>query len=428
MTSTQIMGIILVFAAHVFWLSNLSENRFGKLKTGLIYIGLLILATAVCIIFGTVMALDIDSAAFFAFVTTCILFFVGYLLLSKGMFLKKLFLFITYSTFFCIIHNSAYLIVGTLLDDSSQVYNIAAIVIRLLLQFVGLIFYICFIKGKVQNIATYEEKQWLPICVASILFFFLHVSWTVLFTNVWNYTSTDKAIFVLLFIVTIGLYVVIFYTIYCMNMVSEVSLIKQQRKYLQEQVKSYEASETVNSRLRHDMRHHLLSIAAFVKEGNQQAAMDYIQAYDHKILNLAPIRCSRNQAVNSVLCAYNAKFLEKGVPLEVHCQIPENISIQDVDLISLLGNLLENALHGCEDCEGIQKTEIFLHEQTEKLIVVCENTCSPALELEGDLPKQKGIGVSSMLAVCDKYDGHLGYSVKNGICSVCAVLKIAISD
>ena len=137
---------------------------------------------------------------------------------------------------------------------------------------------------------------------------------------------------------------------------------------------------------RHDMRHHLLSIAAFVKEGNQQAAMDYIQAYDHKILDLAPMRCSKNRAVNSVLCAYNAKFQEKRIPLEIHCQVPENISIQDVDMISLLGNLLENALHGCEGCEGTQKAEIFLHEQKKKLIVVCENTCSPALELEGEYP------------------------------------------
>lgn len=428
MTSTQIMGTILVFVAHVFWLSNLSENKFDKLKTGLIYFGLLILATAICVIYGTVMALDIDSAAFFAFVTTCILFFVSYLLLSKGLFLKKMFLFITYSTFFCIIHNSAYLITGILLDNSSPMYNITAIFIRLLLQFVGLIFYLCFIKEKVGNIAAYEEKQWLPICLASILFFCLHVAWTVLFTNAWNYTSTDKMIFILLFVVTIGLYVVIFYTMYCMNMVSEVSLIKQQRKYLQEQIKSYEASETVNSRLRHDMRHHLLSIAAFVKEGNQQAAMDYIQEYDHKILDLAPMRCSKNRAVNSVLCAYNAKFQEKRIPLEIHCQVPENISIQDVDMISLLGNLLENALHGCEGCEGTQKAEIFLHEQKEKLIVVCENTCSPALELEGELPKQKGIGVSSMLAVCNKYDGHLGYSVEEGVCSVCAVLKLSAID
>lgn len=99
-----------------------------------------------------------------------------------------------------------------------------------------------------------------------------------------------------------------------------------------------------------------------------------------------------------------------------------------MDLISLLGNLLENALHGCEVCEGTKKAEIFLNEQNEKLIVVCENTCSPALELEGELPKHKGIGISSMLAVCNKYDGHLGYSVENGVCSACAVLKLSTND
>lgn len=423
MTSVQVVGTILVFIAHVFWLSNLSENKFSKRKTVLIYIGLLILSTTICILLGTMMALDFDGAVSFMFIITCALFFASYLYLSKDIFLKKLFLFITYVNFFCIVQNAAYLIAGLLLDDNNPVYNIVAISTRCILQFGGLFFYLYFLKNRIKGLATNEQKQWLPICIAGVLFAFLHMSWTVLLTNAWKYTSTDTVIFLVLFVVTIGLYIMIFYTIHCMNIVSEVNMVKQQRKYLQEQIESYEASEAVNSRLRHDMRHHLLSIAAFVQEGDQQAAMDYIHEYDHKILNVAPMRCSKNRAVNSVLCAYDAKFREKQIPLEIHCQVSEDISVEDIDLISLLGNLLENALNGSELCQGEQKTKIYLNEQNEKLIVVCENTCIPTLELEGDLPKHKGIGVSSMLAVCSKYDGHLGYSLNGGICSVCAVLK-----
>ncbi len=55
--------------------------------------------------------------------------------------------------------------------------------------------------------------------------------------------------------------------------------------------------------------------------------------------------------------------------------------------------------------------------------------CSPGIAGNGrELPKHKGIGISSMLAVCNKYDGHLGYSVENGVCSACAVLKLSTND
>ena len=100
-------------------------------------------------------------------------------------------------------------------------------------------------------------------------------------------------------------------------------------------------------------------------------------------------------------------------------------SVRDIDLIALLGNLLENALHGCQK-SGKENTYIKIqtHLKNKKFVIICDNICSDNLELADGLPAGKGIGISSILTACQKYDGNLNYRVEDGICSVCAVLNL----
>lgn len=99
--------------------------------------------------------------------------------------------------------------------------------------------------------------------------------------------------------------------------------------------------------------------------------------------------------------------------------------MREIDIIALLGNLLENALHGCLK-SGKEKSCIEIHIRVKggRLMIVCDNTCSDDLELSDGLPVGKSIGISSILAVCRKYSGNLDYQIENGVCSVCAVLII----
>ena len=118
-------------------------------------------------------------------------------------------------------------------------------------------------------------------------------------------------------------------------------------------------------------------------------------------------------------------FDENNIEFNVKCQIDENIKIKDIDLVSLLGNLLENALNACVKSDNeLKKVEIYITVNNNKLIIICENTCDYDLELIENVPKNKGIGISSILSVCEIYKGKLSYSLKNEICSVCVTLSL----
>ena len=213
--------------------------------------------------------------------------------------------------------------------------------------------------------------------------FCLHSVWLAVGTNVWNYHTYDVVIFLLLLVVTVGLYVVIIYTINYMNVCAENDQVRLHSKFLLEQIQNYEKSEEKNSQFRHDVRHHLLHMATLIDAGNPKAALDYIEEYDKAVLSLSRKRYCANAVINNILSSYAARFQERKILFSAKCLVNEELKMKDIDLVSMLGNLL---------VDGI--------------------------------PKNKGIGILSILNVCEIYHGQISYRVVNGICSVCIAFPL----
>ena len=134
---------------------------------------------------------------------------------------------------------------------------------------------------------------------------------------------------------------------------------------------------------------------------------------------------SVNRTINGILSVYAGKAEENGIDFSVRCNAARELGVREIDLIAFLGNLLENALHGCQESGKENKSiEIHIRLQNKRLIILCNNTCSDDLELADGLPAKKSIGISSILSVCRKYDGNLDYRKENETCSACAVLNL----
>ena len=151
----------------------------------------------------------------------------------------------------------------------------------------------------------------------------------------------------------------------------------------------------------------------------------YFGEYRNEISEAAVRQYSVNKTVNNILSVYAGKAGEAGIDYLVRCNVPKELKVREIDLIALLGNLLENALHGCQESGKENKSiEIHIRLQNSRLIILCNNTCSDNLKLSGGLPVEKSIGISSLLSVCRKYGGNLDYKIENESCSVCAVLNL----
>ena len=332
----NMIGLSLIFFAHSLWCLNLYDNKFSKGLSECIYFSIAVLSTFLSICFCIIYDGNINQEVARVFLAAFVIVSAAFFSLSNGYFFKKLFLIFTYYIFFCITHNLSYLIASCFASPTEPLYYWVGITIRSAIHFGALIPYVFWMKERILKVRVYDKKQWIPLCAVSILFFCLHSVWLAVGTNVWNYHTYDVVIFLLLLVVTFGLYVIIIYTINYMNACAENDQVKLHSKFLLDQIQNYERSEEKNSQFRHDVRHHLLHMANLIDAGNPKAALDYIEEYDKVVLSLSQKRYCTNAVINNLLSSYGARFQERNIAFSVKCQVNEKLKMKDIDLVSML--------------------------------------------------------------------------------------------
>lgn len=353
------------------------------------------------------------------------LLFLYFCIVSKDGFPKKSFLFLTYYCLFSVSDNMMKLVVRLFLPQISEMAGYyVAIVLRNIVLLLVLALYKKYVAATLSFLMD-SGKKWWNLALVALLFYASQVVVTVL-----NAANAMSDVYLLLTFTVISflmcaVYGVIFRNINYMKKESEAALVYQNAEYLSNRMSSLQNAVEANRRFRHDIRHHLDVIVEYAKAGDTSAILAYIGEYRNEISEAAVKQYSLNRTVDSILSVYADKAGEGGVSFSVRCNVPEKLSMREIDLIALLGNLLENALHGCQESGKENKSiEIYIRRQNNRLVIVCNNSCSDKLKLVDGLPAGKSIGISSILSVCQKYDGNLDYRIENDVVSACAVLNL----
>ncbi|TGY97465.1 GHKL domain-containing protein [Petralouisia muris] len=418
----QIPGLILTALCHVFVICHLSELKYSK-KRFTLY-GCMYAAGFVSIgIYGYAAG---GAIGIFAYSGIVICTFLFSCMVSWGCFAKKCFLFITYFCLFSVLDNVLKMMIKLFCPRiSAPAGYYAAIVLRS----ASLLLILALYKKSGEEILHFpgdgSNRRWWNLALVALLFYLLQASLSVLnvkdvISDVW----LMSALFVINFIMYAA-YWLVFSNINYMKKAKEAALVRQNAEYLSARLSAQQKAEETHRRLRHDIRHHLETIAEYAKTGDTPAILEYIREYSIEVSETAVRQYSVNRTIDSILSVYAGKAKESGIAFLVKCNVPAELAVRDIDLIALLGNLFENALHGCQK-SGKENLyiEIYIRLQNSRLTIVCDNICPDGLELSGSLPAGKSIGISSIFDVCRKYGGNLEYKVEHGICSACAVLNL----
>ena len=95
------------------------------------------------------------------------------------------------------------------------------------------------------------------------------------------------------------------------------------------------------------------------------------------------------------------------------------IAVRNIDMVAVLANVVENAIHGCIRSERIEK-EIGLSivQKGNKIVIRCKNTCGEKVEFQDGIPVSpsgRGIGISSIRKVVSDYNGEMHFSMADGM-------------
>lgn len=126
----------------------------------------------------------------------------------------------------------------------------------------------------------------------------------------------------------------------------------------------------------------------------------------------------QNYALNSLLNYYQQAAQNQQIKTHWKIQLPYKIPVGDVDLCTLVGNLLENVIKGCNtvtDSPKYHDLSVSVEKEKNLYIVSTNNFDGKINKRNGQyLPVYKqggsGIGLSSIETIAEKYHGFARFS------------------
>ncbi|MBD5144706.1 MAG: sensor histidine kinase [Ruminococcus sp.] len=421
---TALIGLFTIFFWHILFMSKLGEPIYPSKKMTAIWS----VCMAVLLITGYILmyTVGMSMGAPILTVAAMIVLLVVFFKVCSDPVPKKVFIVVTYYNFFFMILQSGFILSSIVYEPDSEPYQILAIIIRNVIQLVSFILYFKYIDPKLRTVKVRQNSEWWYLSVISALFTLIYITQAMIANKVWLLPASYTPVLFAFFIQGITTFLAVFRTISYMDRNAEASLMEQNTKFLSEQIDRLMQSEENNRKLRHDMRHYVSNTSELLKSGDVEGALRYLNDWDDELSEAAVKQYCSNRTINNILSVYERKTDASNIEYICKASAAAELPVKDVHLVAILANLLENALNGCKELEAFRlpKIEIHIHEKDSNLLIVCRNTCADDLEISDDLPKKRGIGISSIISACGHYNGKVDYTVKDGVCSVYAVLEI----
>lgn len=215
----------------------------------------------------------------------------------------------------------------------------------------------------------------------------------------------------------------------------EMTAIGRQLELQRLQYRKMAENDAAVKAQRHDLRHQLTVIAELNERGNTQKLRAYIDELTNKIPPDKGISLCENYAVNAVATYYYSIAQSKGIDISIMLAIAEdNGCVQDSDLCIIVGNLLENAIEACERIkEGKRFIKMNSRLKYNTLTITADNSFDGNYETEDSLflsakRDGKGTGLSSILAVAQKYGGAAKFEPGGNVFLSSVYIKLNNND
>ncbi len=196
----------------------------------------------------------------------------------------------------------------------------------------------------------------------------------------------------------------------------QLMIDKRRSEYNQQYAETVKEQYNQTRRLRHDLKQYAGTVLALLNDGKIDKAREIAEEQCESLSKIETVINTGNDFLNAIL---NSKLsLAKSNGIDVLCSVENNISgIEDIDLCSLIGNLLDNAIAAAEKCGGeLRLIEVKILSVKSRLTVVVRNSI-PHSVLEEN-PKLKstkqdnvnhGFGIKTIKYIAEKYNGKFDF-------------------
>ena len=237
--------------------------------------------------------------------------------------------------------------------------------------------------------------------------------------TVFGYVQTVEQANLLFFIAfgMVGMNIVVFYLINDgVEREAQMHVNKVFQIQAKNQLEMYRSiSENFDSQKRktHEYKNQISCIESLLDKKQYSKLEEYVKKIYGSLNNEPDAIDTNNVIVNAIL---NTKYQEaeaKGIVFVFRVNDLSDLKLKDEDVVTILANLLNNAIEACETCEDKKVIKFKFVKEDDMIVIAVKNTFNYDVIYEnGEIKSTKtssvdehGVGIKNVLKIIEKYDG-----------------------
>ena len=317
--------------------------------------------------------------------------------------------------------------------DLSHISNndsfIAELVCQLVIFLIVMVINTVFRKGVLTNL---DIRGWITFALYPL---FTIIAVIVLVFSVDKKTVGDIYIGIVIlttgmFILSILIFMLIDNVVRRESVIHEKEIMLEQTEHLNQMYRSLSDEREKQKARSHDYMNHLNVMLMLAREGKVDEQIHYIEEQLGKEVQSVDIIDTGNTLINAVL---NIKYLEakeKGIIIPFIADNLKGIKISDSDLVTILTNILDNAIEAVQQCD--EKRIVFkIIKDSDTLIIDSSNTYAgkipddEAFRTTKSDKKNHGFGLANIKNTVEANNGNCFIDTEGGIFHISITLPLA---
>jgi len=168
---------------------------------------------------------------------------------------------------------------------------------------------------------------------------------------------------------------------------------------------------------RHDYRHHIQTMKVHAANHEYAAIDRYLDMLDNDLTNVETIIRTGNRMADAILNSKLSLAAQHEITVKAEARIPVSLTISELDLCIVIGNLLDNAIDACMELPPEQRLiRLYMEMKGNYLYLSLINTAGGQKKYSFVSGKGEGhgFGLSRIDAIVKKYSGYIKRASEDG--------------
>lgn len=226
----------------------------------------------------------------------------------------------------------------------------------------------------------------------------------------------------------------IYYMFNMMEKESEMQELRMVHERTRNQMNLYQSMKERYEQQRrfwHDYRNQLGCIQGMIENGQTEEALNYISGLNGKLRKSELCVNTDHVVVNVMLSRKYQEACERGIVMTMICGDLSGLMISEEDIVTLLGNLLDNAIEACGKIRQNKVIQFKMVVEDDQLVLSIRNPVAEVVRIKDNRivtskrnKEQHGIGLMNVDSVIRKNNGTSVVKCEDGWFTFAAMIPM----